>query len=128
MVLAQPTIPLFFIGDGSYSSVYKVKRLEDGLEYALKKVKISHLSDREKENALNEVRILASIKHKNVAHTNKPFLTNLPHLFGNSYFYCLSLTSIVMEYADNGDVFQKICQYQQTNNLFKEKVIWKIFI
>lgn len=33
-----------------------------------------------------------------------------------------------MEYADNGDVFQKICQYQQTGNLFKEKVIWKIFI
>ena len=33
-----------------------------------------------------------------------------------------------MEYADNGDVLQKICQYQQLNNLFKEKVIWKIFI
>jgi len=57
----------FASGDGSYSSVYKVKRAEDGLEYALKKVKISHLSDREKENALNEVRILASIKHSNVA-------------------------------------------------------------
>jgi len=43
--------------------VYKVKRSEDGMEYALKKVKINNLSDREKENALNEVRILASIKH-----------------------------------------------------------------
>ena len=58
---------VLYSGDGSYSSVYKVKRAEDGLEYALKKVKISHLSDREKENALNEVRILASIKHSNVA-------------------------------------------------------------
>jgi len=28
------------LGDGSYSSVYKVKRLEDGHIYALKKVKI----------------------------------------------------------------------------------------
>lgn len=55
------------IGDGSYSCVYKVKRLEDGVEYALKKVKMQNLSEREKENALNEVRILASIKHKNVA-------------------------------------------------------------
>ncbi len=64
---------LIIIGDGSYSSVYKVKRLEDGLEYALKKVKISHLSDREKENALNEVRILASIKHKNVASYKQAF-------------------------------------------------------
>lgn len=62
-----------FKGDGSYSSVYKVKRVEDGLEYALKKVKISHLSDREKENALNEVRILASIKHNNVASYKQAF-------------------------------------------------------
>ena len=30
----------WILGDGSYSSVYRVKRLEDGLDYALKKVKI----------------------------------------------------------------------------------------
>ena len=29
-----------FVGDGSYSSVYKVRRVEDGQIYALKKVKI----------------------------------------------------------------------------------------
>ena len=61
------------IGDGSYSCVYKVRRLEDQLEYALKKVKMLNLSDREKENALNEVRILASIKHKNVASYKQAF-------------------------------------------------------
>jgi len=49
------------LGEGAYSSVYQVKRLEDGMEYALKKVKMGKLSDKEKENALNEVRILASI-------------------------------------------------------------------
>ena len=54
------------IGDGAYSNVYKVKRHEDGKEYALKKVKLNHLSDKERENAINEVRILASIKHPNV--------------------------------------------------------------
>ena len=43
-----------------------MRRIEDNQEYALKKVKMLNLSDREKENALNEVRILASIKHKNV--------------------------------------------------------------
>jgi NIMA (never in mitosis gene a)-related kinase len=40
-----------------------VKRTTDGAEYAMKKVKMVKLSDREKQNALNEVRILASIKH-----------------------------------------------------------------
>jgi len=50
-----------------------VRRLEDNQEYALKKVKMLNLSDREKENALNEVRILASIKHKNVASYKQAF-------------------------------------------------------
>ena len=53
--------------------MYRVKRLEDGEEYALKKVKMMNLSDREKENALNEVRILASIKHPNVAAYKQAF-------------------------------------------------------
>ena len=60
-------------GDGSYSSVYKVKRLADDQIYALKKVKIHNLSDREKANALNEVRILASIKNPFVAAYREAF-------------------------------------------------------
>ena len=54
------------LGSGSFSTVYKVKRLTDGVEYAMKKVKLSALNRREKENALNEIRILASVTHKNV--------------------------------------------------------------
>ena len=66
-------VTLTVAGDGSYSSVYKVKRLEDGHVYAPKKVKIQNLSDREKENALNEVRILASIKNPFVAAYKQAF-------------------------------------------------------
>ena len=61
------------LGDGSYSSVYKVKRKTDDQIYALKKVKIQNLSDREKENALNEVRILASVKNTFVAAYKEAF-------------------------------------------------------
>jgi NIMA (never in mitosis gene a)-related kinase 1/4/5 len=50
-----------------------VKRNEDNQDYALKKVKIQSLSDREKENALNEVRILASIKNPFVAAYKEAF-------------------------------------------------------
>jgi NIMA (never in mitosis gene a)-related kinase len=53
--------------------VYKVKRLVDGLEYALKKVKMQKLSEKEVENALNEVRILASIKNPFVASYKEAF-------------------------------------------------------
>lgn len=54
------------LGDGAYSTVYKVRRIEDGHVYALKRVKMGGLSAKEKENALNEIRILASVKHSNV--------------------------------------------------------------
>lgn len=63
-----------FIGDGAYSNVFRVKRYEDNQMYALKKVKLDHLSEKERENAINEVRILASIKHPNVIQYKEAFL------------------------------------------------------
>ncbi len=84
-------------GDGSYSSVYKVKRLEDDEIYALKKVKLQNLSEKEKQNALNEVRILASISHPNVIAYKEAFIDEPTESL-----------CIIMEYADHGDAFQKI--------------------
>ena len=49
------------LGTGAFSEVFKVVRKSDNMTYALKKVKMMKLSQKEKENALNEVRILASI-------------------------------------------------------------------
>ena len=60
-------------GDGAYSTVFKVQRISDNEVYALKKVKMQNLSNKEKENALNEVRILASIKC--------PFVISYKHAF-----------------------------------------------
>jgi NIMA (never in mitosis gene a)-related kinase len=64
----------YHIGDGAYSSVYKVRRAEDNDVYALKMVKMLNLSEKEKENALNEVRILASITHPNVVSYKEAFI------------------------------------------------------
>ena len=56
------------LGEGAYSCVYRVIRKSDTVSnipnkiYALKKVRMMNLSPKERENALNEVRILASIK------------------------------------------------------------------
>lgn len=41
-----------------------MRRLKDKKEYALKRIKIGELTEKEKENALNEIRFLASIKSK----------------------------------------------------------------
>ena len=64
------------LGDGAYSSVYKVRRIEDGQVYALKKVKIGAQSLKDKENAINEVRILSSIRHPNVVEYKEAFIDN----------------------------------------------------
>jgi NIMA (never in mitosis gene a)-related kinase 1/4/5 len=62
------------LGEGAYSSVYHVRRYADNQTYALKKVKMGKLSDKEKENALNEVRILASVQHKSIVSYHEAFM------------------------------------------------------
>lgn len=51
-----------------------MRRIKDNEIYALKKVRMLKLSDKEKENALNEVRILASIKHPNIVAYKEAFI------------------------------------------------------
>ena len=61
------------LGEGAYSTVFKVKRIIDNQIYALKKVKLMNLSEKEKENSLNEVRILASVKSNFVVSYKEAF-------------------------------------------------------
>ena len=105
------------LGDGAYSVVYKVRRKEDDKVYALKKVKLQNLSEKEKENSLNEVRILASVKSTFVIAYKEAFIDE------NDQSLC-----IVMEYADKGDLYQKICQFKKMGCLIEEVDVWRIFI
>ena len=41
----------------------------------------------------------------------------------NSKYY-----SIIIEYTNNGDLFQKISDHQKKNSYVKEDEIWNIFI
>jgi serine/threonine protein kinase len=40
----------------------------------------------------------------------------------------INANSIVMEFADNGDLFQKITEHQKNNTCFTESEIWNVFI
>ena len=64
------------LGEGAFSTVFAVKRISDGAQYAMKKVKMGKLSEKEKQNAVNEVRILASINHPNVIGYKEAFFEN----------------------------------------------------
>ena len=105
------------LGEGSYSTVYKVRRKADLKMYALKKVKLKNLSEKEKQNALNEIRILASIKSDHIISYKEAFIEEKDKIL------CL-----VMEFANKGDLFQKITYYKQMQKSFEEVEIWNIFI
>ena len=105
------------LGEGAYSTVYKVRRFQDNNIYALKKVKLLNLSEKEKQNALNEVRILASVKSQFVISYKEAFFDEKD-----------STLCIIMEYADNGDLYQKIVEHKKSAKFFEEIDIWKIFI
>ena len=62
------------LGKGAFSSVLLVKRIQDNKTYAMKRVKIGQLSPKDKQNALNEIRILASLSHNNIIGYKEAFL------------------------------------------------------
>ena len=77
---------------------------------------MSKLTEKEKDNAINEVRILASINHENIAGYKEAFFER-----GTSSL------CIVMEYANGGDLQSKINQHKKTMRHMKEEYIWSIF-
>lgn len=67
------------------------------------------LSDKEKDSALNEVRILASIEHPNIIGYKEAFFEEAS-----------STLCIVMEFADGGDLYSKIEQFKKDKQFMPE--------
>ncbi len=83
----------------------------------MKKVKMVKLSERERQNAVNEVRILASIKHQNIIGYKEAFFED-----------STSSLCIIMEYADGGDMMKLISNHKKRGTHFTEKELWCYFI
>ncbi len=105
------------LGKGAFGSVFIVRRKQDKKIYAMKQVKIIGLSEKEKKNSFNEVRILASLSHKNIIGYKEAFYDNNTETL-----------NIVMEYADDGDLSSKIKEKMKNHKYFEENTIWKTLI
>ena len=105
------------LGEGAFSIVYKVTRKSDGMKYALKKVKIGSLKEKEKLNALNEIRILASIDNPHIVAYKEAFINP-----GDGHL------CIVMEYLGGGDLYQKINECKKKKAIIPESLIWRYMI
>ena len=105
------------LGTGSFGSVYIVKRKENQKIYAMKRVKLINLGEKEKQNSFNEVRLLASFSHPNIIGYKEAFFDEKS-----------STLNIVMEYADDGDLSSKIKDNIKKHLQFDENTIWSILI
>ena len=83
----------------------------------MKRVKINKMSKKEIADALNEIRFLASIRHKNIVGFLEAFLEN------NETELC-----IVMEFCGCGDLAQKVERYKRRRQYIDEDVIWRYMI
>ena len=81
------------IGSGAFSTVSLVKNKKDNKLYALKRVELSKMMSNEKDNSLNEIRLLASVNHKNIIAYKQSF-----------YEESTNTLNLVLEYADGGDL------------------------
>jgi len=79
---------------------------------------MAKLTEKERQNALNEVRILASISHPNIVSYKEAFMEDRT-----------STLCIVMEFCDGGDLLQKITMARSGKaSKLSEQTVWSYFI
>ncbi|CUV07363.1 unnamed protein product [Cryptosporidium hominis] len=98
------------VGSGSYGKAILVKDIYKGRDYVMKITNISKLSSNERKDAINEVKLLSSIRH--------PYIVCFRESFVEDGFL-----NIVMEYADGGDLFRKVNAQKQLKKNFLEKQV-----
>ncbi|KAH8739262.1 hypothetical protein FG386_000019 [Cryptosporidium ryanae] len=98
------------VGTGSYGKAIHVKDISRGRDYVMKSIDISKLSENERKDAINEVKLLSSIRHPYIICFRESFVD------GNHL-------NIVMEYAEGGDLFKRVNNRKKFKDFFLEKQI-----
>jgi len=101
------------IGQGSYGKATLVQDRE-GRMYVMKVIDISRMDSKQRKEAANEVKVLASLKHPYIVSYRESFTENR-----NLY--------IVMDYADGGDLHQRISRTRQERKVLPEEKVVRWF-
>jgi serine/threonine protein kinase len=104
------------IGKGSFGSVTKVKRKQDGKTFVWKEINYGRMNEKEKYQLVTEVNILRELRHPNIVR----YIDRIIDKQQAKIF-------IVMEYCDGGDIGREIKQFRKDGSYFPEEAIWKIF-
>jgi NIMA (never in mitosis gene a)-related kinase len=101
------------IGQGSYGKATLVQDHEGKL-YVMKTIDMSSMDKKQRRDAINEVRVLSFLKH--------PYIVSYRESFSES-----STLAIVMDYADGGDLYQRIGLTRKAGATFIERQILRWF-
>lgn len=103
------------VGKGSFGHALLVQCITDRKLYIMKIIDVSRMERKQKEEALNEVHVLKSMRH--------PYIVTYRESFMDKRCLC-----IVMDYADGGDIYTKIAKQKQIGKGFSENQILDWFV
>jgi len=99
------------LGRGSQGSVILVRRKVDNTRFVIKRIFTDDQSEEDQNDTMNEIRVLSNVAHPNIVAYYGSFVED-------------NVLNVVMEYADNGTLFQHI---QRAKAPFAETEIVSIF-
>ena len=100
------------VGKGSFGYAMLVQAVNDRKLYVMKVIDVSRMDRKQKEEALNEVHVLKSMRH--------PYIVTYRESFMNKSCLC-----IVMDYADGGDMYGKIAKQKTAVVLLKAAAFYR---
>ena len=86
---------LRLVGKGSFGKAWLVQSKSSQRQYVVKEIQVGNMADKDRHQAVNEVAILARLKHKNVVRYREAFVE-------------AGTLNIVMAYANGGKRFVHI--------------------
>jgi len=101
------------IGHGSYGKATLVQD-QEGKLYVMKTIDMSTMDRKQRRDAVNEVKVLSCLKH--------PYIVSYRESFSES-----STLAIVMDYAEGGDLFQRIGHTRKLGQSLSERQILRWF-
>ena len=104
---------LKLLGQGAFGKCYLSESPQDGSKYVIKQINIEGMSEEEKSQAYNEARVMQVFDHPNIICFREIHTAN-------------GKLNIVMDYADGGDLDNKI--KNQKGKFFPEKQILDWFV
>lgn len=102
------------LGKGTFGTVYQATRETDGRTYAIKKVDTRKMGAKDRAEAVNEIRILASIAGAHIISFFEAFVEQ-------------DILYIITEFATHGDLFGYLKDARKKGPI-KEATVWSLFI